>query len=306
MKKKSIIKVLAISFLFIALLSGCSSSKDGVVAIVNGEEISIDEYNREYEIYKALFVFQNGEEALYEKSSADKTYEDTLKRDIYDKLILEKIIEQDFNKAGLTITSQELEKYMEESLGEARDEFSDFISKIGISWEDVQKLQKSELMVNKHKDHYFETLNINEIEIKEYYNKHKDEIIKYRLSQIYLEDEQKANDILNRLKKGESFEELAKIESKDSISAIQGGDVGYIRKGQDPVLDDYIKGLKVGEITDVISASNGFFIIKLTDVKESFDDLKDDVVLEIKNNKYIEYVTELKNEAKIKNYYDNL
>jgi hypothetical protein len=46
--------------------------------------------------------------------------------------------------------------------------------------------------------------------------------------------------------------------------------------------------------------------MKLTDVKESFDDLKDDVVLEIKNNKYIEYVTELKNEAKIKDYYDNL
>ncbi|HOK63307.1 MAG TPA: peptidylprolyl isomerase [Soehngenia sp.] len=306
MRKIRIITVFVLPLLLIPFISGCSTDKEGVAAIVNGEEISVDEYNKEYEIYKALFIYQNGEDALYKKTSDGKTYEDTLKRDVYDKIILEKIIEQDFNKSGLSIDSKELEEYIDESLGEVKDEFGDFIEKIGMSWEDAKRMQNAELMVNKHRDHYAETLSISESEIKEYYNKYKDDLIKYRLSQIYLDDEQKANELLDRLKKGEKFEEIAKIESKDSISAVNGGDIGYIKKGENLLLDEYVKELEVGEFSEVINASNGFYIIKLTDVKESLNDLKDDVIKEIKDKKYIEYLSELRDKAKIKDYYDDI
>jgi hypothetical protein len=121
------------------------------------------------------------------------------------KSYLKKIIEQDFNKSGLSIDSKELEEYIDESLGEVKDEFGDFIEKIGMSWEDAKRMQNAELMINKHRDHYAETLSISESEIKEYYNKYKDDLIKYRLSQIYLDDEQKANELLDRLKKGKSL-----------------------------------------------------------------------------------------------------
>lgn len=306
MRKIRIITVFVLPLLLISFISGCSTDKEGVAAIVNGEEISVDEYNKEYEIYKALFIYQNGEDALYKKTSDGKTYEDTLKRDVYDKIILEKIIEQDFNKSGLSIDSKELEEYIDESLGEVKDEFGDFIEKIGMSWEDAKRMQNAELMINKHRDHYAETLSISESEIKEYYNKYKDDLIKYRLSQIYLDDEQKANELLDRLKKGEKFEEIAKIESKDSISAVNGGDIGYIKKGENLLLDEYVKELEVGEFSEVINASNGFYIIKLTDVKESLNDLKDDVIKEIKDKKYIEYLSELRDKAKIKDYYDDI
>jgi len=306
LRKIRIITVLVISFLIIYFTTGCSTNKEGVAAVVNGEEISTDEYNKEYEIYKSFFVYKNGEDALYKKTSDGKTYEDTLKRDVYDKIILEKIIEQDFNKSGLSIDSKELEEYIDESLGEVKDEFGDFIEKIGMSWEDAKRMQNAELMINKHRDHYAETLSISESEIKEYYNKYKDDLIKYRLSQIYLDDEQKANELLDRLKKGEKFEEIAKIESKDSISAVNGGDIGYIKKGENLLLDEYVKELEVGEFSEVINASNGFYIIKLTDVKESLNDLKDDVIKEIKDKKYIEYLSELRDKAKIKDYYDDI
>jgi len=306
LRKIRIITVFVLPLLLISFISGCSTDKEGVAAIVNGEEISVDEYNKEYEIYKALFIYQNGEDALYKKTSDGKTYEDTLKRDVYDKIILEKIIEQDFNKSGLSIDSKELEEYIDESLGEVKDEFGDFIEKIGMSWEDAKRMQNAELMVNKHRDHYAETLSISESEIKEYYNKYKDDLIKYRLSQIYLDDEQKANELLDRLKKGEKFEEIAKIESKDSISAVNGGDIGYIKKGENLLLDEYVKELEVGGFSEVINASNGFYIIKLTDVKESLNDLKDDVIKEIKDKKYIEYLSELRDKAKIKDYYDDI
>lgn len=306
MRKIRIITVLVISFLIIYFTTGCSTNKEGVAAIVNGEEISIVEYNKEYEIYKSFFVYKNGEDALYEKTSDGKTYEDTLKRDVFDKIILEKIIEQDFNKSGLSIDSKELEEYMNESLEDVKDEFGEFIEKIGMSWEDAKKMQKAELMINKHKTYYIETLSISDSEIKEYYNKHKDNLIKYRLSQIYLEDEERANEILDKLKSGEKFEEIATIESKDSISAINGGDIGYIKKGEYLVLDEYVKELGVGEFSDIIASTNGFFIIKLTDVKENLDELRDDVTLEIKDKKYIEYLTELRDKSKIKDYYDDI
>jgi hypothetical protein len=44
----------------------------------------------------------------------------------------------------------------------------------------------------------------------------------------------------------------------------------------------------------------------LTDVKESLNDLKDDVIKEIKDKKYIEYLSELRDKAKIKDYYDDI
>ena len=62
----------------------------------------------------------------------------------------------------------------------------------------------------------------------------------------------------------------------------------------------------MGEFSEVINASNGFYIIKLTDVKESLNDLKDDVIKEIKDKKYIEYLSELRDKAKIKDYYDDI
>lgn len=75
----------------------------------------------------------------------------------------------------------------------------------------------------------------------------------------------KAEDLLDQIRKGASFEELAKKES-DGPSAAQGGDLSYFKRGVlAKVLEDKVFALKAGETTDVLATKQGFVILKVTE-----------------------------------------
>ena len=67
---------------------------------------------------------------------------------------------------------------------------------------------------------------------------------------------------------GESFDALALQYSEDSGSAVQGGDLGFFGLGMMvPSFEEAAFSLAVGEISDPVSSSLGFHVIKVTDRK---------------------------------------
>ena len=69
-------------------------------------------------------------------------------------------------------------------------------------------------------------INITEIDVQTYYTANKDKFIdpaKASISHILLEDQQKANELLNQIKDGEDFGELAKQFSKDESTKEKAG-----------------------------------------------------------------------------------
>jgi peptidyl-prolyl cis-trans isomerase SurA len=75
----------------------------------------------------------------------------------------------------------------------------------------------------------------------------------------------KAQDLLEQIRKGTSFEDLAKKQS-DGPSASQGGDLGYFKRGVlAKELEDRVFALKAGETTDVIRTKQGFVILKVAE-----------------------------------------
>ncbi len=89
----------------------------------------------------------------------------------------------------------------------------------------------------------------------------------------------KAADLLARIKAGESFEALAKENSDDAGSAIDGGDLGYFGRGDMvAAFDETVFSMKVGEVSEPVKTPFGFHIIKLEDVREgstkSFDEVR--------------------------------
>ena len=75
--------------------------------------------------------------------------------------------------------------------------------------------------------------------------------------------EQRANNILTRLRNGEDFAEIAIAES-DGQTALEGGDIGWRSLGQVPGLFvDTVETMQVGDISNLIRSSGGFHIIKL-------------------------------------------
>jgi parvulin-like peptidyl-prolyl isomerase len=83
---------------------------------------------------------------------------------------------------------------------------------------------------------------------------------------ILVETEEQAKQVLDRLAKGEQFEALAKELSKDPGSGANGGDLGWIQKGQTvPEFDKAIfEDLKPGETTKTpVKTDFGYHIIKV-------------------------------------------
>jgi peptidyl-prolyl cis-trans isomerase C len=102
--------------------------------------------------------------------------------------------------------------------------------------------------------------------------------------------EEKANNVLEWLKKGEKFENLSEQYSEDETSAKKGGDLGYIPKGRmAKAFEDAAFSMKPGEISQPVRTSLGFHIIKLEDRKEeekkSFEEVKDSITPQLENEK---------------------
>jgi peptidyl-prolyl cis-trans isomerase D len=77
-----------------------------------------------------------------------------------------------------------------------------------------------------------------------------------------------AEDLLAQIKKGANFEELAKKNSQDTVSAAKGGDLDFFNKGQMvPEFDKVAFELQPGQMSDVVKSSFGYHIIKVTDKK---------------------------------------
>jgi parvulin-like peptidyl-prolyl isomerase len=81
---------------------------------------------------------------------------------------------------------------------------------------------------------------------------------------ILLADEQAAKDALARLKKGESWDALAKELSKDTGNKDAGGDLGWFNKSKMvKEFSDVAFTMKVGEISNPVKTSFGYHIIQV-------------------------------------------
>ncbi len=187
-------------------------------------------------------------------------------------------------------------------------------------------------------------VNTNEIEIKDYYQKHQEEFriptfiqIQYLLfrpsdfegkAQVSLDDakryygsrkdtykipkqvkvrdilikagpqdtpdrleakKKKADEILEKAKKTKDFGSLAKQYS-EAETASRGGDLGWIQKGMlGEQLESILFSTKVGHLSGVLAAGDGFHIFKVEEVKEEkqkpFEEVKDQILQTLKKEK---------------------
>ena len=122
----------------------------------------------------------------------------------------------------------------------------------------------------------------NKDKIADYYNAHLSEfqkdkevrashiLIKFTGSDMSSDDKaklkQKAQTLLDRVKKGEDFALIASKESDDMYSRTKGGDLGFFSAGK--MVEEFSKAafaLNINEISEIVETPFGFHIIKLTD-----------------------------------------
>ena len=119
--------------------------------------------------------------------------------------------------------------------------------------------------------------------------------------------EAKANDLLRQIRDGANFEDIAKKYS-DGPSAADGGALGAFKRGQlAKQLEDTTFGMKVGDVTNVIQAKQGYLILKVLDHQQAGIPPFKDALPKIEDALYYEklqpalrtYLTKLREDAYI-------
>ncbi|RBW49906.1 SurA N-terminal domain-containing protein [Marinobacter sp. F3R11] len=157
-----------------------------------------------------------------------------------------------------------------------------------------------------------EKIEIDQEELEAYYQQRAGDLAREerRASHILIEDgadaEQTMAAIQERLEAGESFEELAKEFSVDTVSAKQGGDLGYAGRGvYDEGFEEALFALEEGQVSSPVKTSFGVHLIRLDDVRRSEvppleeleQQLRGELALERAQEKYAEVRSELADSA---------
>jgi peptidyl-prolyl cis-trans isomerase SurA len=115
----------------------------------------------------------------------------------------------------------------------------------------------------------------------------------------------KAQGLLDQIRKGANFEELAKKNS-DGPSAAQGGDLSLFKRGVlAKELEERVFALKTGDVTDVVRTKQGFVILKVTEhqmagipsLKEVEPRIQDALYMQRLQPALRTYLTKLREEA---------
>lgn len=121
---------------------------------------------------------------------------------------------------------------------------------------------------------------------------------------ILVEKEDEAKAIIDKLAKGEKFEDIAKTASKDPGSGANGGDLGFFSKGQMvKPFEEAAFALKPGEVSKPVQSQFGWHIIRLEEKRNrplpTFDSVKDRIIASLTQKKSQEVMALLRGAAKI-------
>lgn len=301
------------------LLGGLAHAQvvDKVVAVVNNEVITQRDLEQElapiYAQYKSAYQPEELE-TLMEEARLN-----ILKQMIEDRLML-----QEAREIRIQVSDEEIEEKLEwvKVKFESEIEFMDVLEMEGITVRDLEAQYREQIMVAKIIGREVTSkVMISPQEVSDYYTLHPEEFIepeKVKVLNILIRPEKpsekswgrarrKAEALLNRLRDGADFRELARDYSQGP-NPDHGGDMGYLAKGQMLTeIDEVIFNLGIGEVSGLIKTKLGYHILKIEDrtaerVKEPSevqDKIEEIIFKEKFEQRFKEWMEKLKENAYI-------
>ena len=258
------------------------------VAIVNDKKIPLEEFQLNVDMVKNSYYemgFRLEDQQL-----------DELKKIILESLIEKELLLQESITMGIEIDPAAIET----EIDTIRDNFPDAagfeqrITEMGYTLDFLRREIGSNMTIEALIEQELASkVNVSDDAVQSFYN---DKIESFRVPEqvkarhILVRHEsggrEKIEEILQAIKDGEDFEELANMHS-DCPSGQNGGDLGYFSRGQ--MVEPFEKAafsLEVGEVSDIVETRFGFHIIKVEDHQaeeiKTLEDVKDDVKDEIR------------------------
>ena len=316
---------LVISVILGISMVGCSSkvNKDENIATVNGSGIIVGNYEKVLGLNKQSMEAYYGNTIWDQEIEEGVKYKDKFKEMILDQMIYTEVIYEAAKKENLLPTEEEVNKSIEEFNTSIKDNdaYKKQLKELGIDDNFLKYQFERNLASDNYKEKFNKDNSVTNDEIKKYYDENKDDfyIDQVEASHILIktiddedkklsdekkaEAKKKAEEVLAKAKAGEDFSELAKEYSQDTVSAKNGGDLGFFKKGEMvKPFEEAAFSMKVGEISDLVESDFGYHIIKVTDKEDrqkTFDEVKETIRKTLQDEKCDAQVEKLKEEAKV-------
>jgi len=122
-----------------------------------------------------------------------------------------------------------------------------------------------------------------------------------KVRHILVATEQEAKDVMARLEKGEDFTALAKSVSKDTRSATKGGDLGWIRKHENPQIGEAAFAAEIGKVQGPVQSRLGYHVFEVMEKREStpLEEVRPAAEKQLAQTEGAKQLEALKKEAKI-------
>lgn len=265
------LKLINLTFLFSMLLIAQSNVIDRVVAVIDNEII----LQSELDFQTAIFASQRG---MDPKSPE-------LKNQILNSMINEKLVYAQAELDSIVVTDAEVAQRIEYQIAMLKQQYgsdANIEQMYGMSIEKIKRELRDDvrktLMVQRLREKNFAPVEASRREVEEFFQTYKDSLgmipEKLRIFHIFRNpkttDRMKiqyrnfAQAVLDSIKQGASFEEMAKKYSEDPGSKAYGGDLGFVKKGVFyPQFEAAAFALEVGQLSDVVETPVGYHIIEL-------------------------------------------
>jgi len=269
-------------------LSPADTVIEEIIARINNQIITRAEYTRSKETLKQEAQQQDPANATKIVEERDK---DVLRDLIDQQLLLEK--GKDLGITADTEVIKRLDEMRKEMHMDSMEELEKAATSQGISYEDFKQNLKNQIITQQViSKEVGSRMNVSKDELQKFYDDHKSQLEQpeqIRLSELLISTEKKdkdknppadetqlvaaaqakADDLLAQLRKGASFEDLAKKNS-DGPTAAQGGDLGYFKRATlAKELEDKTFAMKPGDVSDVIRTKQGFVILKVAEHQQA-------------------------------------
>lgn len=245
----------------------------------------------------------------------DELYRELLSRDggaTLSSLIDQVLVDQEAARTGVSVTDDDVDRAIEgirtQVGGQAALE--EALAQYGMTISDLRRSERTELEIRAI---LAPTIHPTEAELRAYFTDNQDRYgqpEEVRVQHILVATESEALDVKKELAAGADFAELAKERSLDAQTKDQGGELGWIQKGQlDPAFEEAAFALEPGEVSDPVETSYGWHVIRVEERKaaqpatyeEVRDRVRQDYIDDQVAQKAPDWLTDLRAKATIVN-----
>jgi len=174
----------------------------------------------------------------------------------------------------------------------------------------VAQLRRDLMIRTLLQDEVTAKVKVEDKDVEEYFKSHPDEFSgdQVKVKHILVRSEAEAKEVMERVKKGEAFDKVAREVSIDTASVPKGGELDYFRYEQMvPEFSKAAYALKPGQVSEVVKSPFGFHVIMYVDRKKGtplkLDDVKEQLRRKLaderRGQRFQDWMKELQAAAKI-------